>query len=84
MAVDYTKLRGVTARAMIRALRRDGFELDRQKGSHQQYRHPEDGRRVTVSVHGAGDTFKVKTLKAMIELQARWDEEDLKRLGLLK
>ncbi len=84
MAVDYSKLRGVTARMFIKALNKDGFELDRQKGSHQQYRHPEDKRRVTVSFHRAGDTFKVKTLKTMIELQAKWNEEDLKRLGILK
>jgi predicted RNA binding protein YcfA (HicA-like mRNA interferase family) len=54
----------------------------RQAGSHQRYRHP-DGRRVTVAPHGRGDTFKRKTLKSMIESQARWSEEDLKRLKLL-
>ena len=84
MAIDYSKLRGVTARMFIKALNKDGFELDRQSGSHQQYRHPVDKRRVTVSFHGAGDTFRVKTLKTMIELQAKWDEEDLRRVGLLK
>ena len=84
MAIDYSKLRGVTARLFIKALNKDGFELDRQKGSHQQYRHPVDDHRVTVSFHGAGDTFRVKTLKTMIELQAKWNEDDLRRLGLMK
>ena len=84
MAIDYSKLRGVTARLFIKALNKDGFELDRQKGSHQQYRHPADKRRVTVSFHSAGDTFRVKTLKTMIELQAKWNEDDLRRLGLMK
>ena len=85
MSVDYSKLRNVTAREVVRALRKDGFELEKQRpGAHQQYRHPEDKRRVTVSFHSQGDTFRVKTLKSMVEQQAKWTEEDLKRLGLLK
>ena len=85
MSVDYSKLRGVTAREIVRALRKDGFELEKQRPSaHQQYRHPEDRRRVTVSFHRGGETFAVKTLKSMVEQQAKWTEEDLKRLGLLK
>jgi predicted RNA binding protein YcfA (HicA-like mRNA interferase family) len=62
---------------------RDGFVLDRQSGAHQHYLHF-DKRRVTVSFHRPGDTFPPKTLKIMIEDQARWTEEDLKRLELLK
>lgn len=80
--IDYSKLRYLTARELISALIRDGFSLDRQSGSHQQYRHPE-GRRVTVSFHRPGDTFRPKTLKSMIEKQAKWTEEDLRRLNLL-
>lgn len=82
MAIDYRLLRSVTARELIAALKRDGFLFTRQKGSHQQFRHP-DGRQVTVAPHGAGDTFIPKTLKSMIELQARWTREDLKRLNLM-
>ncbi len=72
----------MTAREIISALTRDGFFWDRGGGSHQLYYHP-DGRRVTVSFHRAGDTFRRKTLKSMIE-QARWTEEDLKRLKLIR
>jgi len=85
MSIDYSKLRGVTAREIVRALRRDGFELEKQRpGAHQQYRHPDDKRRVTVSFHRGGDTFAVKTLKTIVEQQAKWTAEDLKRVGLLK
>jgi hypothetical protein len=49
----------------------------------QRYRHA-DGRRVTVAPHAGGETFTIKTLKSMIGLQARWKEEDLKRLKLLR
>jgi predicted RNA binding protein YcfA (HicA-like mRNA interferase family) len=67
---------------MISALIHDGFFLRRQAGSHQRYQHP-DGRRVTVSFHKPSDTFPLNTLRAIIEMQARWKEDDLKRLKLL-
>ena len=81
--IDYSKLRSLTARKLISALRKDGFYLNRKSGSHRQYIHP-DGRRVTVSFHRSGDTFRPKILKIMVEEQAKWTEEDLKRLKLLK
>lgn len=80
--IDYRKLRSLTARRLIRALERDGFSLDQARGSHRHYRHP-DGRKVTVSFHRPSDTFPLKTLKEMIEWQARWSLEDLKRLKLV-
>lgn len=83
MAINYSQLRSLTARELISGLIRDGFELDRQAGAHQHYLHP-DGRRVTVSFHRPGETFEAKTLKTMIEIQARWTDEDLRRLKLLK
>jgi predicted RNA binding protein YcfA (HicA-like mRNA interferase family) len=82
MAIDYRGLRSLSARELVSALERDGFVFVRQTGSHQRNRH-QDGRRVTVAPHGRGDTFTIKTLKSMIEIQAGWDEEDLKRLKLL-
>ena len=81
MPIDYGQLRNTTAREIISALVRDGFAFDRGSGSHQIYYHP-DRRRVTVVFHG-NSTFKRKTLKSMIE-QARWTQEDLVRLGLVK
>jgi predicted RNA binding protein YcfA (HicA-like mRNA interferase family) len=81
-AIDYSLLRTLTARRFVSAVQRDGFILERQKGSHQHYRHP-DGRRVTVAFHRASDTFPPKTLRTMIEDQARWSASDLIRLGLI-
>ena len=83
MPIDYSQLRSVTAREIISALIRDGFYLRSQKGSHQRYSHP-DRRMVTVSFHHPSDTFPPKTLKKMIEDQARWNEQDLKRLKLIR
>ena len=82
MPINYAQLRSLTARQIISALIREGFFLDRQVGAHQHYLHP-DGRRVTVSFHRPGETFPIKTLKTMIEVQAGWFEEDLKRIKLL-
>jgi len=82
MAINYARLRNLTARDMISAVVRDGFAFDRGAGSHQVYRH-EDGRRVTVTFHAPSDTFPPKTLKSMIEREARWTEDDLKRLKVI-
>jgi predicted RNA binding protein YcfA (HicA-like mRNA interferase family) len=83
MPVNYSLLRRLTARELLSALARDGFVLDRQAGAHQLYLHA-DGRRVTVSFHRPGETFEIKNLRAMIELQAHWNDQDLKRLKLIK
>ncbi len=39
---------------------------------------------VTVSFHRSGDSFAPKILRKMIDSQARWTEEDLKRLKLIR
>jgi hypothetical protein len=39
---------------------------------------------VTVSFHHAGDTFRPKTLRSIVEAQARWNEDDLRRLKLIR
>jgi predicted RNA binding protein YcfA (HicA-like mRNA interferase family) len=84
MTIDYSQLRGLTAREIVNALIRDGFYLrSHHAGSHRRFHH-QDGRRVTVSFHTSSDTFPPKTLKTIIEQQARWSENDLRRLRLLK
>ena len=80
--IPYGRLRNISARELIGALFRDGFRLERQAGSHQHYVH-RDGRRVTVTLHALGQTFHQKTLKSVIEIQARWTRDDLERLGML-
>ncbi len=83
MTIEYSKLRSVTARQLVSALQLDGFELQRQKGSHRHYRHP-DGRRVTLSFHHSSDTFRHGTLRSIIEVQTRWTWDDLHRLNLVR
>ena len=81
--IDYSALHSLTARELIAALHRDGFVFARQRGSHHRYIH-RDGRKVTVPFTRTGDTFAPKTLRTIIEDQARWTEADLRRLGLIK
>lgn len=81
--IDWSRLRSLTARELISALMRDGFSLRSQSGSHQRYIRA-DGRRVTVSFHRPGGTFPPKTLRRIIDDQARWKQDDLIRLGVLK
>lgn len=81
--VDYSRLRSVSAREIVSALLSDGFTLKRQRGAHRRYVHA-DGRGVTVSFHRPSDTFTLKTLRSIVEVQAEWVEADLVRLGLLR
>lgn len=83
MTIDYTNLSSLTAGELIRALLKDGFFFAHQKGSHHRYHH-QDGRRVTVPFTRTGDTFAIGTLKSIIEKQAKWTEDDLKRLKLIQ
>lgn len=54
----------VKARKLVNALKRLGFFLDRQRGSHAVYRHA-DGRIVVVPMH-MGD-IPSGTLRGMLE-----------------
>ncbi len=46
------RLPAVTPRQAVRALERCGWKLDRIKGSHHVFRHPDHAHRVVVPMHG--------------------------------
>ena len=50
---------------MVRVLRRHGFILVDQRGSHQKWRHPE-GRQIIVAQHGS-KPIPIGTLKSIIK-----------------
>ena len=75
-----SKLRNTPVRELIRALEQDGFQYRRRKESQRVYRHP-DGRRVVIHYHHAKDTLPHGTLQNFLN-GMRWNEDDLKRLGL--
>ena len=71
------RLPSMTARDVIKKLKRAGFVFDRQaKGSHEIYYNPKTKRRVTVPNH-PGDLPK-GTLRAIIKQSGLTVEEFLK------
>jgi predicted RNA binding protein YcfA (HicA-like mRNA interferase family) len=59
------KLPSLTARKVVRALKRAGFVEDRQKGSHLILINPETKVRTVVPIH-SGRTLKEPLLRAII------------------
>jgi predicted RNA binding protein YcfA (HicA-like mRNA interferase family) len=55
----------LNAKDVARALKRNGFVVVGQKGSHQKWRHA-NGRQVIVAVHGS-KPIPIGTLKSIIE-----------------
>ena len=75
--IDWSRLRSITAREIISALSATASRSATSPAATSATSHP-DGRRVTVSFHRPGDTFRPKTLRSIIETQARWTEDDLR------
>ena len=73
----HPKFRSITSRIFERAMKKDGFILIHQKGSHKSY--VKGDKLVTVASHHSGDTFPPKTLRRMI-VQAGWSQEHLLQL----
>ena len=72
------KLPRVTARQMLRALGRDGWQVESGVGSHLQLVHPTKPGKVTVPVH-AGDVIGPKLFKNILT-QAGLSADELRRL----
>ena len=59
------RLPGVTADEVLRALRRDGWYIDEQEGSHVSLRHPRKRGYVTIAYH-RGRILRLKTLTSIL------------------
>lgn len=55
----------IKAKEFIKVIKKLGFYLDRQKGSHAVYKH-QDGRRVVIPIH-SGKDLKPGTVMGMIQ-----------------
>jgi predicted RNA binding protein YcfA (HicA-like mRNA interferase family) len=71
-------LPAVSKPRFIRTLRKLGFILERQKGSHQKWRHP-DGRFVYVYMHTRED-LRPSALRAILRDAHISEEEFVKAL----
>jgi predicted RNA binding protein YcfA (HicA-like mRNA interferase family) len=72
------KLPHITANALLRALRQDGWESARQSGSHLLLKHPVKSRYVIVP-RQSGVTIKAKTLATILK-QAGLTVDELSKL----
>jgi predicted RNA binding protein YcfA (HicA-like mRNA interferase family) len=72
------KLPRVTARQMLRALGRDGWQVEGSVGSHLQLVHPSKPGKVTVPMH-AGDIIGPKLFRNILA-QAGLSPDELRRL----
>lgn len=72
-----SKFPSVTGKQVIAALRKAGFVVERQKGSHVFLRHP-NGRTTVVPTH-AGETIGPGLLTKILR-DAELAKSDLKRL----
>jgi len=70
------RLPAVKPRQAIRALERAGWLLDRTKGSHHVFRHPERANRIVVPMHARD--LKKGTLSQIIDGSGLTREEFLK------
>jgi len=61
---------------IIKIIEKDGWFLDRQSGSHRQYKHPIKKGLITISCHKLSKDVPIFTLKSIIK-QAQINEEDL-------
>jgi predicted RNA binding protein YcfA (HicA-like mRNA interferase family) len=52
-------------REVLKRIERDGWVLDRTRGSHRQFKHPTKSGLVTVSGHPSDDVHP-KTLKSVL------------------
>ena len=71
------KLSVITSQKVIRILERKGFVLDRTKGSHRIYYHPESKRRVIIPYHKKD--LPKGTLMEILK-QAGINKEELEKL----
>ena len=60
------KLPIIKSRELIKALLEMGFMEFHRVGSHAQFKHPQDGRRITIPIH-SGKDIKRKTLKSILD-----------------
>lgn len=76
------RLRNTPVREIVRALRRDGFALERETRTGGRIYSQPDGRLTVIHYHHSSDTLTRKTLQSVLTA-TKWTEDDLKRLGLV-
>ena len=71
------RLPAVKPKQLIRVLEREGWQLDRVRGSHHVFRHPDQRHRVVVPVHSRD--LRPGTLRSILDA-AGISRDDLRGL----
>lgn len=69
------KLQNLTAKEVLDILKKEGWYVVKQKGSHVQLKHPEKKGKVTVPFH-KGKTLPIGTIKSILKQAGIEDVED--------
>ncbi len=78
----WDQLKNVTAKELIQALKKDGWERQLSRGAVQSFLNLETNKILTIHYHPK-KTYGQKLLKELIS-RAGWTEEDLRRLKLIR
>ncbi len=78
--VVWDQLKSLTAKDLIRALRRDGWEEEDRRGATCGFKKGD--LRIVIHYHPK-NTYQPKLLKALLG-KTGWTEDDLRRLKLIK
>ena len=85
--MKYTKntwgqLKATKSNELIKALLKDGFELDEEVRTERIYRHP-DGRKVSIHYHSGSGCYGRNLLEGLLN-DSGWTEERMRELKLIK
>ena len=76
------RLRNTPVRELVRALKKDGFSLERETRTGGRIYSHTDGRITVIHYHRSSDTLTRKTLQSVLSA-TKWTEDDLQRLSLI-
>lgn len=77
----WQQLKNLTADDLISALQKDGWTADVSSGAYHPFIHPVTKSRVVIHYHPQ-KTYGPKLLKGLLD-DIGWDEDDLRRVGLV-
>ena len=78
----WNQLKATKTDELVRAVLRDGFELDEEVRTERIYRHP-DGRRVSIHYHKGSDCYGRSLLRSLLS-DAEWTEKRMVQLKLIR
>lgn len=80
-----SQLKNVTAREIINALKKDGWTEQVTRQATRSFRKVENGESKYITIHyHSRKTYNVGFLEKLLIGRAKWSEDDLKRLKLIR